>query len=269
MAQKFLTDYVVEGTSPEELDRLCYLRKWTIDDVRAKRCTVLKLAMAFDQLESLKWLVSKFDVTIEDVHKNAVFPHGIQFGHTECVKLLVNHFDLKNSQNPFKFSSHLLSSAMWWDRLEFMEWIVNYFGLSVEDKYSHCRFMSALTNGVSTGNLECVKWLVKRFNLGVNNVHSYVFQRGIEKGKLETVRWVVEYLNVPAKDVHIENKWFISGLKVGIKEKKWEGVGWLIWWFGLDEDFEGLKITDEQRTHVQSELTKLRPRLVKAAVSHY
>lgn len=88
-------------------------------------------------------------------------------------------------------------------------------------------------------------------------------RHGIGNGHLESVKWLTRQFDLTIEDVRAKS---CTVLQIGITYDQWESVGWLIWYFGLEEDLNELEINDTERKQVEEELAKLRPRLTKAAV---
>lgn len=123
---------------------------------------------------------------------------------------------------------------------------------------------SPLSLAGERGYLEVLKWLVHTFNISIEDIRRCnvsVITMAIEMGRLECVKWLINTFELTIGDAMARNG---SALRCAITKGYVETVAYLIWYFGLEEYFEELEITEEVRKAVTLELAKLRPRLIKA-----
>lgn len=151
------------------------------------------------------------------------------------------------------------------NRFEAVKWLANKFNLTIEDARTDDN--EALRWGMVNGQLEAIQWLVDYFGLTVEDVranYNELLGDGIKSGQLACVKWLVNKFNLTVDDVQHSGQ--NSALLNGVRNNHFKTVGWLIWWFGMDDYFGEMQITDEKRNSIREELTKLRPGLIKAAV---
>lgn len=91
-----IADYVYNGTSVDELERLRKKLGWTILDARALNNGALRIAVMNGQLECAKWLVYKFDLEAEDARAdgNWALQLTVIYNQFECAAWLVFQFEL-------------------------------------------------------------------------------------------------------------------------------------------------------------------------------
>lgn len=148
--QKELYYYIAKGLAPDELEKLCRTRKWTITDARMREYGALRWGIKYGRLDSVKWLVEKFRLKRKHARSlnNYALRRGVEHGKLKCIKWLVSHFNLTTSDAESINSNNLRCGEK--GRSKCVTWLVKQFNLTIEYVHTNSNSSSKSINSKSS-----------------------------------------------------------------------------------------------------------------------
>lgn len=163
----------------------------TADDVRMRDNQVLRRCCECGRLEIAKWLVDRFDLTVDDAcADNDALISACERGDLEVAQWLAERFALTNDG-----IDDAMSLACEMGHLEIVQWLVDQFDLTADDIRIDDNWI--LRCACVDENLPIAQWLVDRFALTADDAMA-VLDTPCEEGNMRVAWWLCDRFGLRA-----------------------------------------------------------------------
>jgi len=180
--------------------------QWLVDEVKIDISdedvySALNTACCNGQVEPIKWIVTRFAISIEiilygNVIYGGMFPAACSMNHIRVAQLLANLYDLKLSPQWRKIILEEIITLDSNGGFHMFKWFIKRFAIIRSDIES--AFESIISRVYVTNNIHFIKWVSKRLMVTQQDANMWARQRhspvwnAYNVGRLSVIQWLVK-----------------------------------------------------------------------------